>query len=244
MKNTNNILFVHRRILSLLTIYILHSSFFALHSKAQFATVNPGEISAVIAGNETINEMVKKQTKDETKTAALQTTISAEFTMMHSWEKKYNSYLKTVDGYASSLKAASQMYSEGVRIFMALDGIRKAVNNNPQGIAATLSMNNLYMETLTEMVSCYNLLKNVVAKGGEQNMLTGAERSKTLWALEDKLTAFRKKLNQLYLSMRHYNMTDVWNHYTAGMIHRDKGTLAQQSLDHWRRHAKEVALYK
>ena len=75
-------------------------------------------------------------------------------------------------------------------------------------------------------------------------MLTAANRSKTLWASEDKLTSFRKKLNQLYLSMRHYNMVDVWNHYTAGMIPIDKGTLAAQSLDHWKRHAREVQLYR
>lgn len=213
-------------------------------SSAQIATSNPGEYAAVTAGNETINSIVKGQTEDMTKTAALQTLISTEFTMMHSWEKKYNSYLKTASGYASSLKAATQIYGEGVKIFFILDGIRKAAIVNPEGIAATVSMNNLYMETLTEMVTTFNLLKHAVAKGGETNMLTGAERSKTLWALEDKLTSFRKKLNQLYLSMRHYNMVDVWNHYTAGMIPRDKGTLAAQSLDHWKRHAREVHLYR
>ena len=215
-----------------------------LKSHAQLASSNPGEYAAVIAGNETINDAVKNQTKDMSKTAACQSAMSAEFTMMHSWEKKYNSYLKTASGYASSLKAATQVYSEGVRIFMSLDGIRKSVNNNPQGLTASVAMNNLYMETLTEMVSCYNLLKNAVAKGGETNMLTGAERSKTLWQLEDKLTSFRKKLELLQLSLRHYNMVDVWNHYTAGMIQRDKGTLARQSLDHWKRHANEVFLYR
>lgn len=210
---------------------------------AQVVTTNPGEYAAVIAGNETLNDAVKNQTDDKTKTAALMTTISTEFTMMHSWEKKYNSYLKTAEGYASSLKAATQIYSEGVRIFMTLNSLRKAVSSNPQGIAASVSMNNLYMETLTEMISSYSLLKNAVAKGGEENMLTGAERSKTLWALEDKLTSFRKKLTQLYLSIRHYNMTDIWNHYMAGMIERPKGVLARQSLDHWKRHAREVSMY-
>lgn len=225
-------------------VMLVFALFVPSGSKAQFSSQNPGEYAAVIAGNETINDIVLKQTMNMSKTAALQTAISAEFTMMHSWEKKYNEYLKMADGYASSLKAATQAYSEGVRILMTLDGIRKAVRNNPEGLAASVSMNNLYMETLTEMITCYSLLKNAVAKGGSENMLTGAERSKTLWALEDKLTAFRKKLNLLYLSIRHYNMTDVWNHYTAGMIHRDKGALARQSLDHWKRHAHETILYR
>ena len=33
-------------------------------------------------------------------------------------------------------------------------------------------------------------------------MLTGAERSKTLWALNDQLAAFSRKLHLLYLSLR------------------------------------------
>lgn len=233
-----------KRTVPMLLVALVLTLCFPKTTYAQITSSNPGEYAAVIAGNETLNDIVKNQTMDMSKTAAAQTAMSAEFTLMNSWEKKYNSYLKTAEGYASSLKAATQIYSEGVRIFMALDGIRKAVRNNPEGLAASVSMNNLYMETLTEMVSCYSLLKNAVAKGGSTNMLTGAERSKTLWQLEDNLTRFRKKLNLLYLSIRHYNMVDVWNHYTAGMIQRDKGQLARQSLDHWKRHANEVYLYR
>lgn len=120
---------------------------------------------------------------------------------------------------------------------------RRAINNNPQGIAATVSMNNLYIETTTEMVSVFTLLKDAVAKGGESNMLTGAERSKTLWELEDRLSSFSHKLRQLYLSIRHYRMADVWNRATAGMIERDRRDVALQSLSHWKRYAKEVSLY-
>ena len=69
-------------------------------------------------------------------------------------------------------------------------------------------MNNLYIETATELVSVYNLLKDAVAKGGSENMLTGAERSKTLWALNDKLSDFQKRLSKLHLSIRYYTM--VW----------------------------------
>jgi hypothetical protein len=99
------------------------------------------------------------------------------------------------------------------------------------------------METVTEMVSVFTLLKNAVAKGGEENMLTGSERSKTLWELEDKLSSFSHKLQLLYLSIRHYRMADVWNRVTAGMIERNKSDIALQSLSHWRRYAREVAQY-
>lgn len=54
-------------------------------------------------------------------------------------------------------------------------------------------------------------------------MLTGAERSKTLWALNDQLAAFSRKLHLLYLSLRYYTLNDVWNNITAGMIDRSNG---------------------
>ena len=87
------------------------------------------------------------------------------------------------------------------------------------------------------------VIKDAIAKGGSTNMLTGAERSKTLWELEDKLSSFSHKLHLLYISIRHYRMSDVWNRATAGMIERDKHEVALQSLSHWKRYAKEVSLY-
>ena len=130
--------------------------------------------------------------------------IAAEFNRIHQWEKEYNNYLKTASGFASSLKACTHLYNDGVRIFLTLGKLGKAIKNNPQGIIASMSMNNLYIETATELVSVFTLLNDAVAKGGTENMLTGAERSKTLWALNDKLSAFSRKLHMLYLSIRYY----------------------------------------
>ena len=101
-----------------------------------------------------------------------------------------------------------------------------------------MSMNNLYIETATELVSVFNLLNDAVAQGGTENMLTGADRSKTLWALNDKLSAFQKNLNKLYLSIRYYTMSDVWNNVTTGMIDRSNGEIATQAFGRWRRAAK------
>ena len=53
-------------------------------------------------------------------------------------------------------------------------------------------------------------------------MLTGAERSKILWELNDRLAQFNKRLSQLSISIRYYTMADVWNRATAGMIDRNK----------------------
>lgn len=210
---------------------------------AQIASTNPGEYAILATGNALINNTVKSETKAERETALLQNAMAGEFTKMKQWERDYNSYLKTVSGYASALKAATHIYDDGVRILLTLDKLRKAVSNNPQGVVATLDMNNLYMETVTEMVSVFTLLKNSVAKGGEENMLTGSERSKTLWELEDRLSSFSHKLQSLYLSVRHYRMADVWNRATAGMVDRDRADIASQSLSHWKRYAQEVSLY-
>lgn len=221
---------------ALLTSFLL----WFCHSKAeaQIVSSNPLEYVALAEGNELINSQISSQISDQQKTALFQNTIAAEFTMIHKWEKKYNSYLKTVDGYASTLKACTSLYDDGVRIFINLCSLRKAISDNPQGIVASISMNNLYIETATELISVYTTLNEAIAKGGEENMLTGAERSKTLWALNDRLDAFNKKLNKLCLSIRYYTMNDVWNSVTAGMLDRDNGDIATEAHRRWIRCAK------
>ena len=202
---------------------------------AQFVQTNPLEWVALAEGNEAINGEIEKQTKGQTKTAVLQNTIAAEFNKIHEWERKYSSYLQTASGYASSLKAASTLYEDGVRVIIVLGKLRKATADNPQGIVASMTMNNLYIETATELVTVYTLLKNAVATGGAQNMLTGAERSETLWQLSDRLASFSKKLHRLYLSIRYYTITDVWRNATSGMIDRTPADIAGQAYDRWRR---------
>ena len=209
-------------------------------AQAQIAASNPLEWVALAEGNELINGQIDKQIKGQTQTAALQNSIAAEFNRIHQWEKEYNSYLKTASGYASSLKACTHLYNDGVRIFLTLGKLGKAVKDNPQGIIAGMSMNNLYIETATELVSVFSLLNDAVAKGGTENMLTGAERSKTLGALNDKLAAFSRKLHLLYLSIRYYTLNDVWNNVTAGMLDRDNGEMARLAMNRWRRAAALV----
>ncbi|MCD0221342.1 hypothetical protein LPH68_16560 [Bacteroides sp. 1_1_30] len=224
------------RIISL-TVLALSVCLLPQAAKAQVAASNPLEWTALAEGNDLINKQVEKQIKGQTQTALLQNTIAAEFNRIHKWEKQYNSYLKTASGYASSLKACTHLYNDGVRIFLTLGKLCKAVRNNPQGIVASIGMNNLYIETATELVSVFTLLNDAVAKGGTENMLTGAERSKTLWALNDQLAAFSRKLHLLYLSIRYYTLNDMWNNVTTGMLDRDNGEVARMALSHWRRAA-------
>lgn len=216
---------------------LLFGIILSVSAKAQIVTTNPLEYVALAEGNELILGKVKDQMDGQKKTALLQNTIAAEFEQMRQWEKKYNSYLKTASGFASSLKACTHLYNDGVRIFISLCKLKKAISDNPQGIVAAMSMNNLYIETATELVTVFSLLRDAVAKGGKENMLTGAERSQILWALNDQLSAFQKKLNLLYLSIRTYTMTDVWNNVTAGMLDRNNGEVARMAMNRWRRAA-------
>lgn len=210
---------------------------FLSHTAKAQAIFNPGEWLALAEGNELINSQIESETKSQLQTATLQNTMAAEFNQIRKWENKYSGYLQTASGYASTLKAGTMLYHDGVHIFITLGQLRKSVLENPQGIAATLSMNNLYVETATELISVFTLLNESIAKGGTQNMLTGAERSQTLWALQDRLGAFSKKLHYLYLSIRYYNLTDVWNRASAGMIDRSNAEVAGQAYDRWRRAA-------
>ena len=199
---------------------LLFGIILSVTAKAQIVTTNPLEYVALAEGNELILGKVKDQMDGQKKTALLQ-----------------NTYLKTASGFASSLKACTHLYNDGVRIFISLCKLKKAISDNPQGIVAAMSMNNLYIETATELVTVFSLLRDAVAKGGKENMLTGAERSQTLWALNDQLSAFQKKLNLLYLSIRTYTMTDVWNNVTAGMLDRNNGEVARMAMNRWRRAA-------
>ena len=205
---------------------------------AQIVVANPLEWAVLVEGNELIDGQIKNEIEGQTQTAVLQGTISAEFTQIKKWEQKYNAYLKTVDGYASSLKAASHLYNDGVRLFINLCDIRKAIAANPQGIAATLSMNNLYAETATELVTVYTTLRDAISAGGEGNMLTGAERSRTLWMIEDSLKAFNHKLSLLSLSLRYYTVSDVWYNATEGIVGRTNGDIARQAQSRWMRASK------
>lgn len=204
---------------------------------AQTVVTNPLEWAVLIEGNGLINGEVEEQTSGQKETAVLSLSMSAMLTQMHGWEAKYNSYLKSASGYASSLNACAHLYQDGLGILICLWRIKSAIAANPQGIVSSLSMNNVALEAATQLVSVYNLLNDAVSQGGKENMLDGASRSKVLWALNDELATFRKKLHQLYLSIRFYTLTDVWNAATAGMLDKDAGTCANEALERWRRAA-------
>ena len=204
-------------------------------SLAQVGEANPLQYAAIAEGTYMLNSAINSQTKGMQKTAAFQGTIAAEFTKMKQWEGKYNAYLKTARGYAEALKAGTTLYADGVQTLQNLYEIQRAVNANPAGIGATLAMNDLYLETASEFIKTYRLLKVSVAKGGTDNMLTGAERTEMLWQLADELARLNAKLRTLAISIAYHNFTDVWNQYTAGMVDKSHGEIAADAYERWRR---------
>ena len=204
-----------------------------LHASGQAVEENGFQILAIGKGGDLINNSVSKQTTAMTKTALLESAIGAEYAAIKDWEGKYNSYLKTAEGYAKGLQAAATLYAQGVTTLRHLYEIIHAVGNNPQGVVATMSMNNLYAETASELIKVYNILRNTLAVGGKVNMLTGAERTEILWQVNDTMKDFNYKLRKLALSISYYTLTDVWNKATAGMIERDHGEIARAAYKRW-----------
>ena len=225
-------LFFHNR-RGLLALAVLMGV--SVSSFGQVGEANPLQYAAIAEGTSLLNSTINSQTKGMQKTAAFQGTIAAEFTKMKQWEGKYNAYLKTARGYADALKAGCSLYADGVQTLQHRYEIQRAINANPVGIGATLAMNDLYLETATEFIKTYRLLKVSVAKGGTDNMLTGAERTEMLWQLSDELARLNAKLRTLAISIAYHNLTDVWNQYTAGMVDKSHAEIASEAYERWRR---------
>ena len=204
---------------------------------------NPLEYAAIAGGEELIANQIKKQSKAMAAIAVEQGAMSVANTKMKQWEQKYNSYLKTASGYASAIKAATSLYADGIQTLTALWEVHTACRINPQGIAASLSMNNLYLETATEFIRTYRALKNVIAKGGEGNMLNGAERTQMLWNLTNNLERLNRKLRLLSVSVTMHSLDDVWNRAVTGKINKSNKVLAKESSKRMCRAISNVAKF-
>lgn len=206
--------------------------------RAQATAQHPMEWAAYEKGNALINGEESRQLDNKTGISVSVNSLSYMYDKMEKWEEKYNKYLQKVEGYASTLKASTSIYNDGIKTLMTLNKIREVVNENPEGVLATVSMNNLYIETLAEFITVYTLMKNAVAVGGKKNMLTGAERTKLLWGLESKMRDLNGKLNRLYYSLRSYTLVDVWDKETAGIVRNSRGGIARKRLAKWGDEAK------
>ena len=207
------------------------------------STSNPGEYLAIRTGEDNINKRISSQTKSRNKEAGIQAELSESTTKIKNWEQQYNSYLKETSGYAKRAVACCQLYLEGVQTLTALWEVYAAKKINPQGVFATLSMNNLYMETATQFIKTYRSLKKVCAKGTDKNMLNGAERTELIWNLERELEQLNGKLRRLAVSISVFSFEDVWNRAIAGRIDKTNGMVALEARNRMRRAVTSVAKY-
>lgn len=213
--------------------------------RGQFSatTSNPGEYLAIKKGEDNILNEISAQTNYRKKEAGIQAELSATTAKIKNWEQQYNKYLKTTEGFADGIAAACQLYLEGVQTLNALWEVSAAKKINPQGVFATMSMNNLYMETAMQFIKTYRSLKKVCKKGGNGNMLNSAERTQLIWNLERELEQLNSKLRRLAVSISVFSFEDVWNRAIAGKIDKSNGMLALEARNRMRRAATSVARY-
>lgn len=213
--------------------------------RGQFSatTSNPGEYLAIKKGEDNILNEISAQTNYRKKEAGIQAELSETTAKIKNWEQQYNKYLKTTEGFADGIAAACQLYLEGVQTLNALWEVSAAKEINPQGVFATMSMNNLYMETAIQFIKTYRSLKKVCKKGGNGNMLNSAERTQLIWNLERELEQLNSKLRRLAVSISVFSFEDVWNRAIAGKIDKSNGMLALEARNRMRRAATSVARY-
>ena len=122
-------------------------------------TSNPGQYLAIKKGEDIILSKITAQTNYRKKEAGIQAELSGTTAKIRNWEQQYNKYLKTTKGFADRIVADCQLYLEGVQTLNALWEVSAAKKINPQGVFATMSMNNLYMETAMQFIKTYRSLK-------------------------------------------------------------------------------------
>ena len=127
------------------------------------AQSNPSQYVIIGQGQSKIDGEIKSQIHKEQKMALEQNSMAGMYTVMSTWERTYHAYLTTTAGYADALRAGTTLYAEGVKTLRNLYDLKKAIKANPQGIGASIAMNNLYMEITTELIKTYRILKVAAA---------------------------------------------------------------------------------
>lgn len=183
----------------------------------------------------TLSNNLAEETAKETAITAETAAMYGQFHKMRKWQTKYNQYMTTVAGYADALRAGSSLVSEAVRTFVGLKDVGRAIGSNPEDIASTAMMNNLYIEVAVELMRTIRIYNYAISKGGRQNMLNGAERTELLWTINDAMAQLNNKLHSLALSIGYFNMVDVWNYLTAGMLDKSHGQIAREAFARWHR---------
>lgn len=126
---------------------------------AALTTTDPLLLLAVSNGTALVNDKIGNETNKMSEIGLLQNSIGIQFNAIKTWEDKYNSYLKTANGYAEALKAGTTLYTDAMVTIRTIRDIIRAVEKNPEGLAANLVMSDIYLETATEFVKTFRILE-------------------------------------------------------------------------------------
>lgn len=193
----------------------------------------PIQDGIVIESGKKMEDLINQEIISQGETDLAIGDIAVEFSKIETWESKYRDYLQVASGYASKLKACSTLYDEGVRAFLNLCDLKKSIQKHPSGVISTAFLNDVYIETATELLTVFSTLDNAIATGGKENMMTGAERTAIIWELDDSMEQLNKKLRQLSICVRMYSFKDMWDSATAGMLDKDAGEITKDALGRW-----------
>lgn len=180
-----------------------------------------------------LNKTYSKEVASESAIALSERAIAVEFDRISEWKAKYNSYLKTAEGLGSALNAAYHIFYEGSRLLRSILEIRESVKDDPEGALASVSMQDIYIETFGELLSLYESIRTAVSAGGKDSMLTGEQRLSIMWDIEKHLDALSDKFHRLSLVMRQCSFLSNWNHTVIATIPLDKGKIATMSMKDW-----------
>ena len=145
----------------IILVCILSTVSIRMSAIIDFVSVDPLWEAAVMTGTKKVMDQYNTQNTKLLEMTALQNTMALHFNAVKEWQRKENAYLK-VACYAEAVQAGSRLTAEGVRTMRDLIDLQKVMRRNPEGIAATISMNNLYIETIVEFIKTYRMLKNVL----------------------------------------------------------------------------------
>lgn len=219
----------------------------ALGYQPLVSLTNAAEYESYGVGNGFILGQVAAQTSGQAATAVTQSAINFQFNKMLQWQKRFNNYLKNASGYAEVLQGSVSIYQESVMVFLNLSSLVKDMAAHPQGIVTTGVMTDLFIETVSEFVSIYGTLSNIVARkdggkvGGKLNMLNANDRVQVVCDLRDKLRSLNSKVCRLAMAVRYHKLIDIWDSATSGLWDRDKKTLARDAGKRFKRAAKAAS---
>ena len=206
---------------------------------------NPTQYVALELGYDSSGKNIKSQIRKQVAIAALQGAMYREQRRVRKWKGSYQDYLSNERNVGKAMAAGKNLYIQALRILDNLLLLKKAIQNNPQGIAANFPMNDLYMEVTAEFISTFRILQTTVSKGGKEYKLNGTERVLLMWTLSDKLTKLNDKVQTLAECINHYTLIHVWDKVVAGKVGWTHGQIAERQRKEWIKRQKDnMKLYR